>query len=240
MTRTFFVTGTNTEVGKTYVSAALLQAAADQGLQTAAVKPVASGCEQTPDGLRNGDALTLIEAMTQDLPYQQVNPVAFEPAIAPHIAAMEAGKRLNSSRLVGICRGVMSGGADLVLIEGAGGWRVPLAPRQFLSDLPRELELPVILVVALELGCINHALLTAEAIRRDGLPLAGWVANFVRGPQAEMDRAEENLMTLRALLPAPCLGVMPFDSDADYRKGAAHLDLSPLFPEEAPSGDTAA
>ena len=229
MTRTFFVTGTNTEVGKTYITAALLHAAAGQGLKTAAVKPVASGCEQTPEGLRNSDALTLIAAMSEDLPYEQVNPIALEPAVAPHIAAMEAGKRLDASRLVGICRGVMSGKADLVLIEGAGGWRVPLAPRQFLSDLPRELGLPVILVVNMELGCINHALLTAEAVHRDGLTLAGWVANFARGPQEEMPRAEENLMTLRALLPAPCLGVVPFDPGADSRNGAANLDLSPLL-----------
>ncbi|MCA0892510.1 dethiobiotin synthase [Microbulbifer agarilyticus] len=229
MTETLFVTGTNTEVGKTYATAALLHAAGEQGLKTAAVKPIASGCEQTAEGLRNSDALTLIEAMNQDMPYEQVNPVALEPAIAPHIAAMEAGRRLDVSRLEGICRGVMSSGADLVLIEGAGGWRVPLGPRQFLSDLPRALELPVILVVSIELGCINHALLTAEAIRRDGLPLAGWVANFVRGPQEDMVRAEENLMTLRAILPAPCLGTLPHDESGDYRNGATHLDLSPLL-----------
>ncbi|WP_299594546.1 dethiobiotin synthase [uncultured Microbulbifer sp.] len=229
MTRTFFVTGTNTEVGKTYITAALLHKAREQGLETAAVKPVASGCEPTPDGLRNSDALTLMDAMTQALEYQQVNPIALEPAVAPHIAAMEAGKRLDISRMEGICRGVMSGKVDLVLIEGAGGWRVPLTPRQFLSDLPKALSLPVILVVNMELGCINHALLTAEAVRRDGLSLAGWVANFARGPQQEMLRAEENLMTLRALLPAPCLGVVAHDEQGDYRNGAAHLDLSPLL-----------
>ncbi len=232
MTRTFFVTGTNTEVGKTYATAALLHAAAQQGLTTAAVKPVASGCEQTPDGLRNSDALTLMAAMTQDLEYQQVNPVALEPAIAPHIAAMEAGKRLDVSRLVGICRGVISGKPDLVLIEGAGGWRVPLTPGTFLSDLPKEMELPVILVVGMELGCINHALLTAEAIRRDGLQLAGWVANFVRGPVSDMPRADANLMTLKALLPAPCLGVVPFDASADFRNGAVNLDLALLLPAD--------
>ena len=229
MTRTFFVTGTNTEVGKTYVTAALLAAAGDQGLQTAAVKPVASGCEMTDEGLRNSDALTLQQAMTVEMPYEQVNPIALEPAIAPHIAAMEAGRRLDPSRLAGICRGVMNGAAEFVLIEGAGGWRVPLAPRLFLSDLPRTLDLPVILVVSMELGCINHALLTAEAIHRDGLKLAGWVANFVRAPQADMPRADENLMTLRALLPAPCLGVLPFDESGDFRNGAAHLDLAPLL-----------
>ena len=227
MTQTFFVTGTNTEVGKTYVTAALLQAAAARGLATAAVKPVASGCDLTEEGLRNSDALILQQAMTLDLPYQQVNPVALEPAIAPHIAAHEARKILDPSRLAGICRGVMSSTAEFVLIEGAGGWRVPLRPRAMLSDLPRELQLPVILVVGMELGCINHALLTAEAIRRDGLQLAGWVGNFVR---EGMVRAEENLATLRGLLPAPCLGVVPYDEGADYRNGAAHLDISPLFP----------
>lgn len=230
MTRSYFVAGTDTEVGKTYVTAALLASAANAKLKTAAVKPVASGCENTAEGLRNADALLLQEAMTLQLPYQQVNPFALEPAIAPHIAAMEAGKQLNLQRMAGVCRGVMSAGADLVLIEGAGGWRTPLdfvggRPRTFLSQLPQELNTPVILVVGMQLGCINHALLTAEAIRRDGLPLAGWVANFVREGMA---RADENLATLKALLPAPLLGTLPFDEQADYRRAAHLLDLTPL------------
>lgn len=232
MPHCYFVAGTDTEVGKTYVTAALLRSAAARGLETAAVKPVASGCECTHDGLRNADALLLQEAMTLDLPYQQVNPFALEPAIAPHIAAMEAGKRLDLGRMAGVCRGVMSAGADLVLIEGAGGWRTPLdvvggRPRSFLSQLPRELDIPVILVVGMQLGCINHALLTAEAIRRDGLQLAGWVANFISPVQ--MQRPDENLATLRALLPAPLLGTLPFDEKADYRSAAEHLDLAPLL-----------
>ncbi|WP_444926533.1 dethiobiotin synthase [Microbulbifer sp. ANSA003] len=227
MAKTYFIAGTDTEVGKTYVSAALLSAAAEAGLQTAAVKPVASGCEHTDDGLRNEDALLLQEAMTLKLPYQQVNPFALEPAIAPHIAAAEVGKQLNVARMAGVCRGVMSAGADLVLIEGAGGWRTPLGPRSFLSQLPRELNLPVILVVGMQLGCINHALLTVEAIRCDGLPLVGWVANFVRGEG--MARAEENLHTLKALLPAPLLGSLPFDSAANYRNAAQYLDIDRLI-----------
>ncbi|WP_143729544.1 dethiobiotin synthase [Microbulbifer sp. GL-2] len=227
MGRTYFVAGTDTEVGKTFVSAALLTAGANAGLQTAAVKPVASGCARTEEGLHNEDALLLLEAMTLHLPYQQVNPFALEPAIAPHIAAIEAGKQLSVSRMAGVCRGVMSAGADLVLIEGAGGWRTPLGPRSFLSQLPRELNTPVILVVGMRLGCINHALLTAEAIRRDGLPLAGWVANFVR---EGMTHAEENLATLEALLPAPLLGVVPYSEERDYREVAKHLDIRPLLP----------
>lgn len=224
MPQCYFVAGTDTEVGKTYVTAALLASAANAGLKTAAVKPVASGCDCTHEGLRNADALLLQEAMTLDLPYQQVNPFPLEPAIAPHIAAMEAGKRLDVDRMVGICRGVISAGADLVLIEGAGGWRTPLGPRSFLSDLPRELDIPVILVVGMRLGCINHALLTAEAIRRDGLQLAGWVANFLS--PVSMARPDENLATLKALLPAPLLGTLPFDEAADYRSAAEHLDLA--------------
>lgn len=227
MATTFFVAGTDTEVGKTFVTAALLASAACRGMRTAAVKPVASGCECTHEGLRNADALLLQEAMTLELPYQQVNPFALEPAIAPHIAAMEAGKRLDVGRMAGVCRGVINAGADLVFIEGAGGWRTPLGPHRFLSDLPRELELPVILVVGMQLGCINHALLTAESIRRDGLQLAGWVANFAHEGMA---RPEENLATLKALLPAPCLGTVPFDEAADYNAAAAHLDLDPLLP----------
>ncbi|GAB2893439.1 dethiobiotin synthase [Microbulbifer echini] len=227
MGRSYFVAGTDTEVGKTFVSAALLTAAANAGLQTAAVKPVASGCVRTENGLRNEDALLLQEAMTMPLGYQQVNPFALEPAIAPHIAAIEAGTQLNVARMAGVCRGVMCAGADLVLIEGAGGWRTPLGPRAFLSQLPRELNTPVILVVGMRLGCINHALLTAEAIRRDGLPLAGWVANFVC---PEMVRGEENLATLEALLPAPLLGVVPHSVAGDYREVAQHLDIRPLLP----------
>ncbi|MCX2832153.1 dethiobiotin synthase [Microbulbifer thermotolerans] len=226
MAQCYFVAGTDTEVGKTYTTAALLASAAARGLRTAAVKPVASGCEETADGLRNSDALLLQEAMTLDLPYQQVNPFALAPAIAPHIAAREAGRRLDLGRMAGVCRGVMSAGADLVLIEGAGGWRTPLGPGAFLSQLPRELNIPVILVVGMRLGCINHALLSAEAIRRDGLALAGWVANFVG---RDMARAEENLATLRSLVPAPLLGTLPFDTAADYRRAAEHLDLSPLL-----------
>lgn len=226
MTRTYFVTGTDTEVGKTFISGALLERASQRGLQTAAVKPVASGCEVTHEGLRNGDALLLQEAMTMTLPYQQVNPIALEPAIAPHIAAMEAGKRLDVGRMAGVCRGVMAAGADLVLIEGAGGWRTPLGPRSYLSDLPKQLDIPVILVVGMQLGCINHAVLTAEAVRRDGLTLAGWVANFAREGMA---RPDENLATLRTLLPAPLLGVVSFDENADFRHAAGALDIAPLL-----------
>ncbi len=223
MTRTFFVTGTDTEVGKTAVSCALLRAAAGKGLSTAAIKPVAAGCDD--DG-RNEDAVALSACMTAELPYQQVNPVALQEAIAPHIAAAREERRLRAGELAGHCRGVMAAGADLVLIEGAGGWRVPLNHRETLADLARELAIPVILVVGMRLGCINHAVLTAEAVARDGLPLAGWVANQ---PGTPMACHAENLDTLRERLPAPLLGELPRLDPWDADEASKFLDIQELI-----------
>lgn len=203
MTRAFFVTGTDTEVGKTAVSCALLAAARSVGLTTAAVKPVAAGCD---DEGRNDDALLLQQHATLPLGYEQVNPVALEAAVAPHIAAAREGRKVAVADLVAPCRQVLDAGADLALVEGAGGWRVPLGPGETLADLAIALDLEVILVVSMRLGCINHALLTAEAVRRDGLVLAGWVANT---PGERMDCYDENLDTLAERLPAPCLGAIP-------------------------------
>ena len=226
MRHQFFITGTDTDVGKTFVSVALLEAANARGLSTVAVKPVAAGCEQTADGLRNEDALLLQQAMSLSLPYEQINPVALAPAIAPHIAAEQAGKRLQVSRLAGFCRGVLMNKAEFAVIEGAGGWRVPLNHRETLADLAIELQLPVILVVGMKLGCISHSLLTAEAIARDGLKLAGWVAN---NPGESMACYEENLKSLKALLPAPCIGEVPFLPQAGAETAAAYLDMDALI-----------
>jgi dethiobiotin synthetase len=223
MAKTWFVTGTDTEVGKTAVSCALLVAAAREGLRTAAIKPVAAGCDERG---HNEDALQLMAAMTEDLDYDQVNPVALDAAIAPHIAAEEEGRRLRVSQLAGMCRGVTSGGADFILIEGAGGWRVPVSPRETLADLAVELGLGVILVVGMRLGCINHALLTVEAIRRDGLDVAGWVANQ---PGAAMSRYRENLDTLCERLPAPLLGEVPSLTPYSAERAADFLSIQPLI-----------
>ncbi|MDE3736462.1 MULTISPECIES: dethiobiotin synthase [Pseudomonas] len=225
MAAAYFVTGTDTEIGKTTIAAGLLHAARMQGLSTAAAKPVASGCEETPDGLRNSDALALLGECSLPLTYKEVNPLAFAPAIAPHLAAREAGVALDVDALAAPVRSVLARGADFSLVEGAGGWRVPLAGSANLSDLPIALGLPVILVVGVRLGCINHAVLTAEAILRDGLTLAGWVANVV-DPQTS--RLEENLTTLAERLPAPCLGRVPRLAEATPAAVARHLDLSPL------------
>lgn len=223
MSKTWFVTGTDTEVGKTAISCALLMAAGQAGLRTAAIKPVAAGCD---DNGHNEDALQLMDCMSEPLDYLQVNPVALDEAIAPHIAAQRQGKVLQASRLAGLCRGVMLGGADFVLVEGAGGWRVPIGPRETLADLAVQLQAGVILVVGMRLGCINHALLSAEAIRRDGLPLAGWVANQVG---ERMSCHEENLDTLRRLMPAPLLGEVPGLTPFDPTEAAKYLSLEPLL-----------
>lgn len=225
--RHFFVAGTDTDVGKTLVACGLLKAAEAQGLRTLAIKPVAAGAESTAEGLRNNDAVMLMAAMTEKLPYHQVNPVLLEPPIAPHIAAEQVGKRITISQLSGLCRGAMMTPTDMVLIEGAGGWRVPLNRHELLSGLAVELQAPVILVVGMKLGCINHALLTADAIRADGLRIAGWVANQI---DPQMSCFDENLSTLKAMLGAPCIGVVPYFVKAESMVDAvaACLDISLL------------
>ena len=219
MTRTWFVTGTDTGVGKTAISCALLLAAREAGLKTAAIKPVAAGCDEAG---HNEDALQLMDCMTEPLEYAQVNPVALTAAIAPHIAAQQEQRSLQVSRLAGLCRGVMSGGADFVLIEGAGGWRVPLNARETLADLAVQLQVGVILVVGMRLGCINHAMLTAEAIARDGLKLVGWIANQ---PGEAMPCYQENLETLQRRLRAPLLGEVPQLSPFDAVAASKNLNF---------------
>ena len=200
-----FVAGTDTEVGKTLFSAALLLRLGAAGVRAAACKPVAAGCRREGGRLVNGDAALLAATAPVARPLEVVNPVALEPPIAPHIAATEAGIELCAATLAAACREA-GAGADFLLVEGAGGWRVPLGPAETLADVPRLLGLPVVLVVGLRLGCLNHALLSAEAIRADGLELAGWIAN----PLApEMPRLEENIATLGERLGAPMLARLP-------------------------------
>ena len=206
MAKPLFIAGTDTDVGKTLIAAGLLRAFANKGLTTCALKPVAAGCEQKDGVLSNDDALLLQEVATVKLPYAQVNPVALMVSCAPHIAASLEGRRLQVTRLEGFCRGVLMQSAKVCVIEGAGGWRVPLNEREMMSDLVKALNAPVVLVVGMRLGCLNHALLAAEAIARDGLPLVGWVANCI---DAEMPYLNENIETLKRMMPAPCLGVVP-------------------------------
>ena len=202
----YFVTGTDTEVGKTLCTAALLRVARLQGLRTVGMKPIASGCEATPEGLRNEDALAHLAETSAPLPaYETVNPYAFAPAIAPHIAAAEAGVTVDLRRIAERWT-ELTHARDFALLEGAGGWQVPIDSTRFFPDLAVHLQLPVVLVVGLRLGCINHALLTAGAIATRGLRLFGWVGNRI---DPQFSRLDDNLAALHRHLPAPCLGVVP-------------------------------
>ncbi len=204
MMKRWFITGTDTDCGKTRVAGALIRLLVERGYKVAGQKPVASGCEVTTAGLRNGDALDLMSAANVELPYETVNPVAFEPAIAPHIAAEESGQHIDILKILTPTETIH---ADYLIIEGVGGWCVPLGEGRLLVDLARALAQEVILVVGMRLGCINHALLTAAQIERDGVPLKGWIANHV---DPDMQAQSENLKSLRTYMPVPLLGVLPW------------------------------
>ena len=210
----YFVTGTDTDSGKTLISSALLFLA--QG-KKCGFKPIASGCVLTPDGLRNADAQALMAQSNMGLSYQQVNPIAFEPAIAPHIAAHQSATVLDAKAVVSHLLSTPMITADFALIEGAGGWRLPLGHHQYLSDSVKQLDtyvqthqgerVGVILVVGMKLGCLNHALLTLQAIEGDGLKVVGWVANQV---DANMSEIGANLASLQQMITAPYLGYVPY------------------------------
>lgn len=220
----FFVTGTDTGVGKTAVTAALLYGLRQQGLRVAAMKPVASGSEPLTEGLRNDDALQLQAQCSGAVAYEQINPYAFEAPIAPHVAARDAGVEI-SLALVRERFLALAKQADCVLVEGVGGFEVPLSEVETTADMARMLDLPVILVVAMRLGCLNHALLTSAAIQRAGLPLAGWVANCI---EPDMARMQESIDTLRLRLAAPLLGVIPSLPDPQPAALMPFLDSAAL------------
>ena len=220
-----FITGTDTGVGKTRVAAALCRAVAARGIRVAAMKPVASGCALTPEGLRNEDALALLAAMNVRARYSDVNPYAFAPAIAPHIAAREAG--------VDIDFGVLDRAHDrlrmqsqALIVEGAGGWLAPLDSSRVFADLAVHWQMDVVLVVGMRLGCLNHALLTVESVERRGLNLRGWVANSI---DPGFPRATENISSLESRISAPCLGIFAFEPQADLEALAQTLAVNALI-----------
>lgn len=206
MKERYFLTGTDTEIGKTFISCALLQAWQGRELSAVGYKPVAAGASKVDGVFANEDALALLKAGSEGFSLEEINPYCLREAIAPHIAARNEGVPLElPMMLAGFQQ--LARRADRVLVEGVGGFRVPLGDYFDSADLAKAIGMPVILVVGMRLGCINHALLTVEAIQSRGLKLAGWVANTL---QPEMPRLQENLETLKASLPCPCLGVVPF------------------------------
>lgn len=214
----YFVTGTDTEVGKTYVTCQLLTAATRLNKKAIGYKPVSAGCDLINHEWVNEDAANIQKANSIQLPISEINPIALKPPIAPHIAASEENVVLSDDKIMQGLAHLQSYQPDLLLMEGAGGWRLPLnipsrgtalaaTQSRFMSDVVSAIGMEVILVVGMRLGCLNHALLTAEAIRQDGLTIAGWVANDITG---NMSRYSDNLASLKTLLPEPLLAEIPF------------------------------
>lgn len=221
MSQRFFVTGTDTEVGKTFISCALLRCAQRRGLQSLGLKPVAAGVNKAGE---NEDALHLMQHAALKLPYEQVNPVCLKSPLSPHIAAAKEGVSLSAQMLLDLL--VEPDQAEFTLVEGAGGWLVPISNSETLADFAGLLAVPVVLVIGMRLGCLNHALLTAEAIRASGLKLAAWVANQI---DPNMSAIDENLKTLEQRIGAPCLGKVPYFVDAQPTWAAQYLDISKLI-----------
>jgi dethiobiotin synthetase len=227
MRRAWFVTGTDTGVGKTLVSAALLTALARSGRRVLGMKPVASGCDATPHGLRAADAAVLTEASNVAADYADVNPYALAAPTAPHLAAAAEGRQIDIG-VIHVHYARLTQRADDVVVEGVGGWLVPISRAQTMADVACALELPVILVVGLRLGCLNHALLTQRAISASGCRLVAWVANTLQA-----DPLEGYVEALTERLDAPCLGVVPAVSSPAL--AADHLDLRVLDSNAKPS-----
>ncbi|MCP1289594.1 MULTISPECIES: dethiobiotin synthase [Chromobacterium] len=205
MSAAFFITGTDTEIGKTHVAVQLIRQWQAEGKRVLAMKPVASGCELLADGSWWNDDVARLTAATGQSDLELMNPYRFLPPVSPHIAASEAGVDIRLDVIVDHYQ-QLAACADVVVVEAAGGWMAPLSDRLFMADMAKALQLPVILVVGMRLGCINHALLTARAVLDAGLPLAGWVANRVVPQQQAY---EQNLETLQRHMPAPLLLEVP-------------------------------
>ena len=213
MTKAYFVIGTDTNVGKTYVASALVQHFVQSGLKTIGMKPVASGCELNQQGeFINEDAQALTNVSNVKAPLNLINPYRFAPAIAPHIAAEQDGVTIQLD-LITQAYLQLTNLAEVVIVEGAGGFFVPLNQTQTLADLALQLNIPIILVVGMRLGCINHALLTVEAIQARGLSLAGWVANQI---DTDFEMFEENFSSLKQRIAAPCLSVVHWQAEVGF------------------------
>lgn len=220
----FYVTGTDTGIGKTLASSALLHALRAHGLRAAGMKPVASGCERIDGEWRNADALALQAAGEPGIAYADINPYALEHPLAPELAARDAGIEVTLRPILDAYTR-LADRADALIVEGVGGWAAPLSSSLMQADLVRALQLPVVLVVGLRLGCLNHAWLSARAIAADGIHLAGWIASHV---DPEMQRVEDNLAMLRERMPGSCWGVLPHAPDADPVAMARHLRIPVL------------
>lgn len=225
MINAFFVAGTDTDVGKTVASKALLQALSGKGLKTLGYKPLAAGCEETPEGRRNSDALHLIKASNCEVDYDDVNPYSLLLPASPHIAAKQENVTIDFGLLSDKLEKNKSN-ADVVLVEGTGGWRVPVSDSDYLSSWVKQEKLPVILVVGIKLGCLSHAKLTAEVIEADGLNIVGWVANRIN-PGTE--NYAEIIELLEREIDAPKLGEIPYVPSAKRSELGKYINVEPLL-----------
>ena len=221
----FFIAGTDTDVGKTVASKAILNALAEKGLNTIGYKPVAAGSDKTENGFRNSDALFLQAAATVDVEYDDVNPYALELPASPHIAARRENVSIEYSVLSDKLAQHKTN-SDIVLVEGAGGWRVPVSENDCLSTWVQQEKLPVVLVVGIKLGCLSHAMLTLDAIKADGLEVIGWVANRVN-PGTE--HYAEIIEMLEQKVDAPKIGEIPYVPAVKRQGLAKYIDVSPLL-----------
>jgi dethiobiotin synthetase len=225
MQKRIFITGTDTDVGKTFFTAALIMALQNENQSVMAFKPVAAGCEVVDGGLKNQDALTIIEALNDDIPYQEINPVALSKPIAPHISAVEDGIALSVNTIKSACNLSKYSQSNL-LVEGAGGWLVPLNENETFADYVVAESLDVILVVGLKLGCINHALLSQQSILNSGLNLIGWVANHI---DPKMLNQQQNIETLSKSLKCPLIAQIPhLDGDNLAAKASNYVRICAL------------
>ena len=208
MTKRYFITGTDAQVGKTRVSELLLKSANQRGLATLGLKPIATGADWLDERWSHHDARMLMAASSVKLDYAQVNPLLFKEDVAPHIAAYQEKKRLTVQSISGYCRGTfMTAKADFTVVEGIGGWKVPLNFTETQADLVKELKMDAILIVGIRPGCLNHAILTAESIEQSGVSIRGWVANSI---EPEMPTLNEHIQTLQRMLRAPLIGVLSY------------------------------
>lgn len=217
----FFIAGTDTGVGKTLISSALLLFLKKRGFKTAAIKPISSGCTKTSQGMRNTDAKILQSCATEKFSYSQVNPFAFFEPTAPHIAAQKINQMLTVTNILAHSRDILNSSADYKIVEGVGGWLVPLNAKETMADLAIAIGFPVVLVVGLRLGCLNHALLSLTTIQSTPLLLAGWVANTIT---PNMLFINENIQTLKDAIPAPLLGIIPYQKFIHPLKAANFLE----------------
>lgn len=221
MQNSIFITGTDTGIGKTMYSRLLLQSLNAAGLRTAAMKPIASGAQLCDGELRNDDAVVLQNTASTSYPYVRCNPYCFAPAIAPHLAARQAGVQIEIE-VIKQAHAALVAQADLTVVEGVGGWLVPIDQQRSVADLVKAMQLPVILVVGLRLGCINHALLTAESIRQRGVKLIGWVANVI---DPDMRNLQENVEAIAQRMQAPLLDVIDFINQPARMNAITQLNI---------------